>query len=440
MHSSKTTTDDSSDKANFQFEYTRHTKRSSSSVILKSLTRDKAMTFQPERILGKGTNAIVREFSAKDRTLAVKKPVLNQINFEDETHRDRYLAMLEKELAMTEAAYPNEAPYKLFNYYHQTTDAEDKFPCKYTYRMLLPMTNGATLAELLGRKIKLDDDIVLAVFWKIAQELNRLHEAGIIHGDISLRNIILTPELRIRFIDFGFAYATTGLTTVVNVENKQKCRFAPERVNVGKPCAAHTNQDIYALAYTLDDILHYGCTITRELEFYEKYPLIQDFITKSLSPTPAERPPLSAMIDCLPKVSPVTLLKMSLLADHLEPAQTVLSKHAKDLTATDLYPLIVKLCRDKEVEKAQLLVSHLQIQQPAHLQRKPILELFNTIIDATHSMKKINLPTHAHDRQLIMHNLRTAYLMLDVELNQLQPARAPEDEPLHWAFNRPQFI
>ena len=50
------------------------------------------MTFQPERILGKGTNAIVREFSAKDRTLAVKKPVLNQINFEDETHRDRYLA------------------------------------------------------------------------------------------------------------------------------------------------------------------------------------------------------------------------------------------------------------------------------------------------------------------------------------------------------------
>lgn len=65
--------------------------------------------------------------------------------------------------------------------------------------------NGSTLAELLDKKPFMVEDLC----FKVGVNVAKLHDSGIIHGDLTTSNMILddskTPET-LFFIDFGLAF------------------------------------------------------------------------------------------------------------------------------------------------------------------------------------------------------------------------------------------
>ena len=64
--------------------------------------------------------------------------------------------------------------------------------------------------ETLGEKLKagpLDARLSLNLFHQIAQGLEAAHDKGIIHRDLKPENIKITPEKRVKVLDFGLAKA-----------------------------------------------------------------------------------------------------------------------------------------------------------------------------------------------------------------------------------------
>ena len=79
--------------------------------------------------------------------------------------------------------------------------------------LILELVEGETLAERLKRgPIPLDDALQIAT--QIAEGLEAAHERGIIHRDLKPANIKLTPEGKVKVLDFGLAkaFAAKGRT------------------------------------------------------------------------------------------------------------------------------------------------------------------------------------------------------------------------------------
>jgi serine/threonine-protein kinase len=73
--------------------------------------------------------------------------------------------------------------------------------------LVLELVEGETLAERL-RQGPLPVEEALAIAGEIAEALEAAHDRGIIHRDLKPANIALTPQDRVKVLDFGLAKAT----------------------------------------------------------------------------------------------------------------------------------------------------------------------------------------------------------------------------------------
>ena len=75
-----------------------------------------------------------------------------------------------------------------------------------THYLVLELLPGETLAERLARgPIPVAEAIEIAM--KIAEALEEAHEQGIVHRDLKPANIMLTPDGKVKVLDFGLAKA-----------------------------------------------------------------------------------------------------------------------------------------------------------------------------------------------------------------------------------------
>jgi serine/threonine-protein kinase len=74
-----------------------------------------------------------------------------------------------------------------------------------TSALIMEYVPGTTLASRLkdGGALPVDDVVEFGI--QIAAGLECAHDAGIVHRDLKPRNIIITPERRVKVLDFGLA-------------------------------------------------------------------------------------------------------------------------------------------------------------------------------------------------------------------------------------------
>src|ERR1700686_1144667 len=79
-----------------------------------------------------------------------------------------------------------------------------------TSYLVMELVSGETLADRVKREGRLPVEDALAICKQIAEALEAAHEKGIIHRDLKPANVKLTPEGKVKVLDFGLAKAFAG--------------------------------------------------------------------------------------------------------------------------------------------------------------------------------------------------------------------------------------
>lgn len=97
---------------------------------------------------------------------------------------------------------------KLLEKASKIINAPDPFPLKEFNKIEMPFIRGKKLSESLDSfSIKKQKEICRI----IGQEIAKLHDAEIIHGDLTTSNMILTEKGKIFLIDFGLGYISNKI-------------------------------------------------------------------------------------------------------------------------------------------------------------------------------------------------------------------------------------
>jgi serine/threonine-protein kinase len=128
--------------------------------------------------------------------------------------------------------------------------------------LVLELVEGETLAERIARgAIGTEEALRLAV--QIAEGIEAAHEKDIIHRDLKPANIKLTPDGKVKILDFGLAKAFEGSGSADNVFNSPTLSLAATAQGVILGTAAYMSPE-QARGQAVDrrtDIWAFGCIL-----------------------------------------------------------------------------------------------------------------------------------------------------------------------------------
>ena len=244
--------------------------------------------FKPVRELGAGAYGLVRLFKRTDgqEEIAVKSIRCNVVV--DDC--SRLTRELNREVAFNQRAYPDNFS-ELFEFMTRENDR-----LNYINYHLMPYVKGETVDLLIPKSTCLHQ--LANMILKIAQEVDRIHGVGIIHGDLNPRNIMIhcgeNGAVVVRLIDFGLSCDITEKRRGLWPKTEMGKCAAPELAidgtadQVVKP---HPNQDVYTLGYSLNYVLRRNPLYH---DVIHAFPSIERFILASQKTNPIERPVLGA--------------------------------------------------------------------------------------------------------------------------------------------------
>ena len=118
---------------------------------------------------------------------------------------------------------------------------------------------GRTLAEVLRECQVLDIEEALTIFEQILQALDAACHEGIVHRDIKPANIIITPEGKVKVMDFGIAKLPSLSMTTTGTVLGTPYYMSPEQISGQK---VDTRSDIFSVGA----VLYQALTGTRPFE------------------------------------------------------------------------------------------------------------------------------------------------------------------------------
>src|SRR5512136_1268815 len=128
--------------------------------------------------------------------------------------------------------------------------------------LVLELVEGQTLADRIkAGPIPVEEALKLAL--QIAEALEAAHEKGIIHRDLKPSNIKVTPEGKVKVLDFGLAKAYAGDREEVNLSNSPTLSDAATQQGVILGTAAYMSPE-QARGKLVDkraDIWAFGCVL-----------------------------------------------------------------------------------------------------------------------------------------------------------------------------------
>lgn len=118
-----------------------------------------------------------------------------------------------------------------------------------TAYIVMEFIDGTAVDQIVLNQGGLDVDITLTIYYPIIQALKKVHDAGILHRDISPSNVMLDERYMARLIDFGSSRAyshemSTDLTVIL------KKGFAPIEQYSRKGKHGPT-EDVYAICASM---------------------------------------------------------------------------------------------------------------------------------------------------------------------------------------------
>src|SRR5512135_1663542 len=128
--------------------------------------------------------------------------------------------------------------------------------------LVLELVEGATLADRIKQgPIPVEEALKLAR--QIAEALEAAHEKGVIHRDLKPANIKVTPEGKVKVLDFGLAKAFAGEQAELNLSNSPTLSNAATQQGVILGTAAYMSpeQDKGKAVDKRTDIWAFGCVL-----------------------------------------------------------------------------------------------------------------------------------------------------------------------------------
>lgn len=108
----------------------------------------------------------------------------------------------------------------------------------------MELVHGDTMDALLAREKRFAPELAFLVCERIALALVEAHRAGIVHGGLTLRTLMLTGEGKVKILDLGIA----------GMLGRGRDRTRPEQ-------AWHTAPDAEGTAQPADDVYSLGCVL-----------------------------------------------------------------------------------------------------------------------------------------------------------------------------------
>jgi serine/threonine-protein kinase len=139
--------------------------------------------------------------------------------------------------------------------------------------LVLELVEGETLQTRLDRGA-LHMDEALETCRQVAEGLEAAHDRGVVHRDLKPGNIMITPEGKVKILDFGLAKAFTGEATGIDIANSPTITAQMTEPGVILGTAAYMSPE-QARGRSVDkqaDIWAFGCILyeclTGERAFY----------------------------------------------------------------------------------------------------------------------------------------------------------------------------
>src|ERR1700674_5214642 len=130
-----------------------------------------------------------------------------------------------------------------------------------TSYLVMELVPGETLAQRIKRDGAVPVEESLTIAKQIAEALEAAHEKGIIHRDLKPANVKVTPEGKVKVLDFGLAKAFAGDTSTEDMGNSPTLSMAATMQGVILGTAAYMSPE-QARGKSVDkrtDIWAFGC-------------------------------------------------------------------------------------------------------------------------------------------------------------------------------------
>ena len=126
--------------------------------------------------------------------------------------------------------------------------------------LILEYVPGQTLAERIAREpLKLEED--LSIGQQIAEAVSAANEKGVVHRDLKPGNIKITPDGRVKVLDFGLAKASVSKAKSGEITETQPGRvigtpayMSPEQANADLD-EVDEQSDVWGLGAVLHELL-----------------------------------------------------------------------------------------------------------------------------------------------------------------------------------------
>src|SRR6202790_709571 len=112
-----------------------------------------------------------------------------------------------------------------------------------TSYLVMELVPGETLAQRIKRDGAVPIEESLTIAKQIAEALEAAHEKGIIHRDLKPANVKVTPEGKVKVLDFGLAKAFTGDSATEDVSNSPTLSMAATMQGVILGTAAYMSPE-----------------------------------------------------------------------------------------------------------------------------------------------------------------------------------------------------